>query len=825
MYINYETKFLDMKNNQEVNQQLFEDDAAFNFMKWWWLCLRYWYLFAIGVVISLSLAYYKNRGYMIVYSTFTDILIETSKPMSANDLTMGFFATTSNGMTHVENQRLVLQSIDIVERTVDSMPSLQADFFEKRTFKNVPANAISPIIIDTVSISPPIEGVEYSYCEYQRKGDSTFTISIYDSNDKKIEEISGRFGEPIGCRYFLLVVTPRDKYFDEYNTVSFRLKKRKDLVMEYFSRMMVMKLEGTSVLRVSLTGLDAYRDRAFLEKLADCFLESNLDSKNQAADKTIKFINDQLNVVSDSLARSRSDLNNFRVNARMYGDKTAPLLSKKLDEMSEKGKAIRLKEAYLKYLKNYLTSNIEDESLASPTSLGIQEPRLISLVDQYNQLQIEMFDLGQKNPRYDIVKNQISQIKNQLSELIKSIGDIQKIEKDAFEKDLDEVENTLVQSPGNELAMLGYERAYKINDNYYTYLLEKRSEAQIKKASNFSDNAILQKATVGGMINIGAKQKRYWVYVLLGLVIPLLLVILKEKLNMAIRTEDDVESATKKKFPVIGYIRHTKHKSDEQVIAVKYPNSFFVEQLRVIRTKIEIILQRHEKITMMVSSTESGDGKTYVSLNLAGVFALRSKNVLLIDFDIRKPNLTNTMSGKPSHNFGFVNYMIGDCTLDEAIETTSYGFDFLKAGAIPPNPGEFVRSPKMLEMFEELKSRYDYIIIDTSPLGLVADAYAIFPSVDIKLMIVRSFKTNKYEFSDLSKRLYQDNIKDVYVVLNDFDKSKSCYGYGYGYGYGMRKKIGNYYVTEEFEKDDMSLRERIFDKIQDLTKAIRNIRK
>ena len=810
-------------NNTNVENTFFEEESSFDIIKWVKLCIHYWYVFVIGLVIAFAIAYYKNRSYMPQFVSYTNVLIRSANADMSSSF-IGGFGAGAGGYSGMNNQILILKSYDLVGRTIDSLPQMQTVFYRKKRFKDIPQSGMSPIYVDTISTTS--SGIYSYYYHYERKSDTSFRINVFDrSNDKKIEVIDGVFGEPIGTQYFLINVSKNDKYFNAFDNIYFDLKSKMQLVNEFVSRISIDKIEMSSVLRISLRSVDTYRDRVFLTQHMKSFLDDNLDKKNYEADRTIRFINDQLTIISDSLNKSEADLSNYKISSQMYGSNATSVLSSQMASLDDRGRQIKQKDAYFSYLRKYLKDNIEDGTLASPSTIGLQEPRLISLVDRYNDLQLQLMDLGPKNPQYEVVSNKIKQIKSQMSELITSITDIYKIEKNAYEKDVADLKTKLVQSPDKELAMLGYERKFKLNDNYYTFLLQKRSEAQIRKASNSPDNVVLQDALTGGIINYGEKKKLYIYALVLGLVIPLLLVILKEKLNMAIRTEDDVESATKKKFPVIGYIRHTKHKSDEQVIAAKYPNSFFVEQLRVIRTKIEIILQRHEKITMMVSSTESGDGKTYVSLNLAGVFALRSKNVLLIDFDIRKPNLTNTMSGKLSHNFGFVNYMIGDCTLDEAIETTSYGFDFLKAGAIPPNPGEFVRSPKMLEMFEELKSRYDYIIIDTSPLGLVADAYAIFPSVDIKLMIVRSFKTNKYEFSDLSKRLYQDNIKDVYVVLNDFDKSKSCYGYGYGYGYGMRKKIGNYYVTEEFEKDDMSLRERIFDKIQDLTKAIRNIRK
>ncbi len=807
--------------NNNPNSQLIEEEegSSFNIIEWIMRCLHYWYLFVIGLVIAFAIAYYKNRSYVPVFSSYTHLLIGQSSGYN-NDLIRGFGTSLSGGgNSSMENQKLVLRSYDLVGRTINNLPQLQANYYSKGRFKILPKNGISPISVDTISTTP--KAIYNHYYHFVKKDNNSFTITVFDLSDNKIESIEGRYDEPIGTQSLLMIVkkTPNFNYANE---IYFSLKSKHTLIGEFSSRLYVENIKGSSVLNMSLSSSDSYRDRLFLRQHAESFLNNNLDQKNYEADKTIRFINDQLSIISDSLNISEANLNNYKISSQMFGDNMTTVLSSKMASLEERGKQLKLKDAYFKYLKNYLKSNIEDESLTSPTSIGIQEPRLISLVDKYNELQLEIADLGVRNPQYEIVSNRIKQIKTQLGELLTSVTDVYKIEKKMYDKDVAELNSKLMQAPAKELAMMGYQRKFNINDNYYTYLLQKLSEAQIKKASNFPDHSIMQEAMTGGVINLSDKTSRYTMALLLGLLIPLLLIIIKEKMNVVIRTETDVEKATKNRFPIIGYIRRTNHKEDEKVIAAKYPNSFFVEQLRVIRTKIELILQRHKNITVLISSAESGDGKTYVSLNLAGVFAMRNPKVLLVDFDVRKPNLTRHIDKTLSSKLGYVNYIIGDCTLDEAIGTTSYGFDFLKAGAIPPNPGEFVRSQKLQEMFLELKQRYDYIIIDTSPVGLVTDSYAIFPIVDLKLLIVRSFKTNKYEFADVAKRLYQDKVENVYVIINDFDKTKAGYGRGYGQ---VQKKIGKYYVTEDFEKEKETIMEKIINKYMDLTKRLRNIKK
>ncbi len=800
-----------------------EEISSFNLMEWLMKFVKYWYLFVIGVVITLSIAYYQNRSFVPIYNSSLRMLLK--QDAGSLSYMQNFNSNYGGGdKTNIENQMLLLRSQDLIGRTIDSLPGFNVDFYRKLQFKNIPMYGCSPINIEIIT---SYEAGFYQYYQYEQKGDNRFKITVYNFADNEIETVEGTYDEPVGCKYFLIKVSLNEEYKYE-KSVNFVFRSRNSLIMEFAQKLQIHLLDNTSVLNIAINSDNPKRDIDFLTQHAQSFLDDNLDKKNYEADKTIQFINDQLSIISDSLTRSEMNLNSFQIANNMFGDNSTSILTSKMEVLQQQGKEIKLRDEYFKYLRNYLKSNMETESLASPSTLGIQEPRLIALVDKYNELQTRLLDLGAKNPQYEVISSQISQIKNQLNELISSVSDIYEIEKSSYKKELEQINSLLVAAPGKELKMLDYQRQFKINDSYYTFLLQKRSEAQIRKASNSPDNGVMEKARTISIINATEKQKKYVTSLIIGLIVPMLLIILKELLNNAIRSEKDIERVTRNKFPIIGSVIHTKHKSEDRVIAVKYPNSYFVEQLRVIRTKVELILKRREKITMLISSTESGDGKTYFSLNLAGVFALQKKKVLLIDFDIRKPNLTRTIDDVIKDKRGFVNYIVGDCTLEESVETTPYGFDFLKPGLIPPNPGEFVRSGDVNNMLKKLKEIYDYIIIDTSPLGLVADSYSLFPDADVKLLIVRSFKTNKIEFMSLFKRLVADNINNVYIVLNDVDRAKLGYGYGgsgYGYGYGMRKKLGNYYVTEEFEQEDIPMIARIIDKISDMTKKLRNIKK
>jgi len=356
----------------------------------------------------------------------------------------------------------LLQSQDLIGRTIDSLPKFRVDFYKKLQFKNRPMYASSPIDIDIISISDISYG---KYYLYQRKDNDYFTIKVLDNEDVELETVEGRYNEPVGCKYFLIKVIENNAFRD-VDKVHFRFRNRQELIAEFSSKLAIQLIPNTSVLNISVLSDNPLRDVDFLTAHAQSFLDDNLDKKNYEADKTIQFINDQLGIISDSLSRSESNLNSFKVANKMYGQNNTSILTERMELLENQGKQIRLRDEYFKYLKNYLKNNIDNESLASPTTIGIQEPRLIALVDKYNELQIKLLDLGVKNPQYDVVMSQIRQIKTQLNELINSVSDVYKIEKSSYQSDWSALNKLLVEAPNKELRMLDYERRYKINDSY-----------------------------------------------------------------------------------------------------------------------------------------------------------------------------------------------------------------------------------------------------------------------------------------------------------------------------------------------------------------------
>ncbi len=779
------------------------EESNFNILEWVFKFLRYWYLFIVALVLALGLAYLKNRSWEPEYYTEAKVIIESSDVDNAYNFMQGF----GRGMDYINtnNQLLILGSYDLINRTVQGLP-FGVDFYTRGHFRTNSLYGREPISIELKYADPQLYECEFRFIPIDN---NNFEIVLEDEFSKELFpdfRIKGQYGVPF--ENFLMLATIDKLYLPAENTeFLFCFRDFYSLEEEFAERLQLSYIgEMSSVISISLVGNIVARDRDFINALCVEFLEANLEEKNEEATRTINFINEQLAFIFDSLQISENRLRQYRrqnnmVDVNAY---TSSVLSK-LTSLDVQRSELILKEAYFDELAEYLKESVTEERLVAPSSIGVSDPVLLDLVSKFNELQQKRSDLGEKNPQYERYSKRMDEVRVTMLEVLENVRKVHNMERDAFEKEYISVMTDLQNLPEKELMMINYERAYKINDNYYTYLLQKQSEAQIRKASNVPDNKILQKARISQLpVNSGDKIKIYLLFVIIGFLIPILYIVLKELLNTTIQGERDVMKLTN--IPVLATIRRAGSSSDAKVQTVKNPKSLFTEGFRLIRSRIEFISKRKTDISLLITSAESGDGKTHFAINLSGVYSLVSDKVVLVDMDIRSPKLSERLGYKNVK--GLVHVLIGEATLDEVLikDDKELGFHFLPVGVVPPNPAELVRSEKMMKLLEDLKQRYDYRIIDTSPLGLVSDAYALTNIVDVNLLITRVFKSDKAFFKNFIEQVQQDDVNNPYIVLNDLQIKNGKTGhygkYGYGkYGYGnihyYHQQSAKYYTEDK----------------------------
>jgi len=765
---------------QQQQQNGDDDEGSLNFnpLEWLFTFLHYWYLFVIALVIAMGLAMLKNRRWIPTYYSQGTIVIKESGTYggSASALMSGFGVDA--GYKNVNNQMIMLGSYDLMSRVVDSLPFLNVEYITQGRFKTRQLYRQTPILVESTRLDPRAYGVLY---QVNFEGDGT--IRIASTNEDTPLDLKARYGEPVSCPLFDITIWPTELMVNS-GKIYFRFRSHESLVDEFMSRLKLSFVtEGSTVLALSLVSETPQRDCEFIDELAKIYLLQNLEQKNEVAENSIRFINEQLENLQSSLRVSEGAMTDFRQENKIIDvNSYAGQIMGYLNTYDQQKMEIRLRETYFDYLINYIHTNIENDAVIMPSTMGVTDASLVSLVKQLNDLRIQRGELTEKNVYYAKYTKDMENVKASIEELVNSMRAAMAIEKEDLQRRTSEAEAMLRTLPQKELQMVAIERNYRIDDNYYTFFLQKRAEAEIQKASNTPDNSIMDKARTTAIMNAKAKSKTTSTYLIIGFLIPLVLIILSELLNNKIRSPKDVVKM--KMFRLIGTLRHAKNQNPTLVRAS--PRSSYAEMLRAIRTRIEFVLRRKDKMVICITSTESGDGKTFLATNLAALYAMAGKKVLLVDMDLRKPNIHTKLGLE--NGVGVSNYLIGDCEEEDVYtRDTPFGFDFIHAGTIPPNPGELVHSDKLADTIKRARENYDFVIIDTSPIGLVPDAYAIIEQSDMCLYVIRCMQTNKSFCKQTLEQMQEvvENPEKIQLVLSDIPtEGRHSYGSGYGYGYG-----------------------------------------
>jgi capsular exopolysaccharide synthesis family protein len=384
----------------------------------------------------------------------------------------------------------------------------------------------------------------------------------------------------------------------------------------------------------------------------------------------------------------------------------------------------------------------------------------------------------EKNPLVSKLNIKIDNIKKSIADNISAVRQTTDISIDEMNKRVSKVEAQISNLPKTEQQLGGFERKYRLNDAIYNYLLEKRAEAKITKASNLPDDIILEPANlVGGSPVSPNTKKNYMMAFILGMGLPFSYLILRKALNTKIETQENIERMTN--LPVLGKIIHNYKKTNNVVF--EYPKSPIAESYRVLRTNLDFSMKGGSHKVILVTSCITGEGKSFNALNIAMSYAQLGRRTILLDFDLRKQtSYFNTKADETTH--GLSSYLNNKAGLKDIIlKSPDDKLDYIISGPIPHNPAELIALEQTKSMISELKNQYEYVIIDTPPLAQVTDGFLIMESSDLKVIVVRYNYSKKKVLSMVLKDLQHKNIENISLVLNDNRIKSDQYGYGYGY--------------------------------------------
>jgi capsular exopolysaccharide synthesis family protein len=632
--------------------------------------------------------------------------------------------------------------------------------------------------------------------------DSTFKLKtqaedvvLYDYvSNQHLESIDSlnffglfRFGERVKSKYFDFIVHKSENFSPGRNkdkNLFFFFNDLFLLTLDYQGKLGISTTTPTSsVVAITLTGSHPKKITDFLNSLTKVYVEKNLEKKNKIAYNTVRFIDSRIADIADSLKFAENKLQFYRssnqaMNLSFQGEQ----LYERVNTLESERAAILMKRQYSDYIKNYFEKNQDVSDLVAPSAMDIQDEVLGNLINELLQLNNQRMNYIQNNPKNLFIQDlevQINNVKKTILENINYNYDKIKISLDDIESRMAKINSQISRLPKTERDVIGMERQTKLNDEIYTFLLQKRAEAQIARASNDADYEVVDEAYYfrAGIISPRTKMN-YLIAAFLGLLLPLLYILLKDFFNNKINEIKDVEQLTS--LPLIGQVLHNSSKV--KAIITEYPKSPIADSFRSIRTNINFFAQGRDKMTILITSSMSGEGKSFSSINLASVYALLGKKTLLLGFDLRRPALYKDFNLK--NEKGVTSYLIKNAEIKDIIQPTKIeNLDLITAGPIPPNPVELMASDRNRQFFDELKKIYDYIIIDSSPIGAVTDSFLLFKFADINIFTIRHNYSLKEAVKANLRNIELKKIPNVSILINDIKMNKNSYGYAYQSSY------------------------------------------
>ncbi|MCB0494174.1 MAG: polysaccharide biosynthesis tyrosine autokinase [Cyclobacteriaceae bacterium] len=774
--------------------------------------LNYWYLIVLSLMIALSIAFVRNRYATRVYPVTASIIIRESQETSEAKLLYSN-SILSNYRNYL-NEPYILKSFPLIETTLEDL-NFVVSFYKE-------GNVLTSDVYDFV----PLEA--YVINENGRKS-ASYSFTIVDENSYTIggrnengsAAMTYHFNDTIS--YDGITLLARLKTDREYkrfygDPFVFSYQQPNAISNQYVSGLKVSWAEeGAGIMNLSIEGASPQKNIDFLRGLISNYQEYDLDKKSRTATGAIQFIDQQLVAYSDSLKKVELKLEVFKSN-NVFTDLSseANRLYSKLSVLEKEKSEIIIQRNYYQYLEEYISNSDPMDQAILPSSVGISDGILTGLVSKMIDLQLEI-KLYMRNERGDnpLIAEKINRIKNlrkDIAALMLNQQSAEKLRLNYYDDQVKLLEKQINSLPDAERRLVGIQRNYSLLENLYLYLLQKRAEVSISKASTTSDIVVVNPPKREGGFTSPKIEQNYFIAVGLGLALPFIIFVLLELGNTRVQSREDVEQICT--IPFIGGVGHKQ--SDDNLVVQRRPKSAVSESFRSLRSNLNYFTGNEDHKVFMVTSSVSGEGKTFTSLNLATVLALSNKKTLIIGADMRKPRIFSDLG--LTNDVGLSSYLSGLAPLEEAVQKTNIdNLYMMSGGPVPPNPAELLLRPIMDKMMEELKLKFDFIILDTPPVALVTDAFVLSKYADHSLFLVRQNYTPRMVLHTIQD-YYQDNrIQNISILLNDIYKSGLGYGYGYGYGYsygyGYGYGYGNgygYYDEGENHKEKPGFLAKLF---------------
>lgn len=786
----------------EPNNYLMEDEetSGFDYKTFLIKLLMYWPWIAGCVIAALVGAFFYLKTQTPLYTVSSSVLIknENSKPgnSGASLADLGFVTSSTQNF---DNELEILRSRTLLKKVVTSL-DLYIDYTLPGSFRPTELYKQSPV---KVWITPEeADRLGSAKVDLHFKQNQLYEVTITHNAQewkKVIEKLPAVFSTPAGVFTFSADSLQPASHVPEL--IQAKITSPNWVAASFRGRLNVAATnKTTTIAQLSLTDSQVARGTDFLNKLVELYNEEGNNDKNEVAAKTAEFIDERINIINHELGTTESELASFKQRAGVVdiaSDATQAAGEQASYERAYAENEVQL--SLMNHLKNHILST-ENQYEVIPANIGLTNGDLNTVVERYNEMLIERKRLlrtsHEDNPAVQSLNASIEVMRNSVMAAIQTAEKGLQINRQALKTQTRKFAGKVSDAPVQEKEYLSMSRQQEIQANLYLMLLQKREENNITLASTANNARVIDEPLAGGQVSPQSSQI-YMLALVLGLGFPVGILFLWGLLQFKIKTRADVERITK--LPLIGDIPLTEEAKDNAIVVRENRNELMEEVFRSVRTNVQYMLSEGQKVILFTSTT-SGEGKSFSAGNLACSFAFMGKKIVIVGLDIRKPGLNKVF--QLSHKGVGISQYLADPDHSDLLSlcqksTVSDNLYILPGGSIPPNPTELVARKALDQALEILKEHFDYVILDTAPIGMVTDTQLIARVADLSVYVCRSGYTAKSEFKLINALKEEGKLPHPCILLNGIDMNQrengSYYGYGkYGkYGkYGYGKKYG-----------------------------------
>lgn len=803
--------FNDMEEAQEKPFNIYE--IVFKY-------LVYWPWFIISVIVCLAAAFVYLRYSTPVYSVYSTVLIKETDPrskMSGSNALMalqdvGGFSMTSNFDNEVE----ILKSVSLAKKVVTDM-GLYISTYRCRTFgyalplyKNTPLNVyMNPLEADKLK---GIVSLDIKYAtsgQLSVKGEYNIIDEEYKIEEQQFTTLPAVLTTPVG----VITISKNEAYIEEEGKAAEDTHLRSVIVrplaaaQAYSANLSVEPTsKTTTIAAVTLQTGNTLLGMDYINNLIRQYNNDANDEKNQVASKTAEFIDERLAIINKELGSTETEMAEFKQRAGVTDVKTdAQLVLEENTRYEQQRIQNATQISLVEFLKSYI-NNPANANEVIPANVGLEDQGLTSVISQYNTMLIERKKLlrtsSESNPAVINLNTGIEAMRTSVQTSVESVLEGLKITKADLDRKANRLESRISNAPQYEKEFLNISRQQEIKAQLYTILLQKREENAITLAATANNGRIIENPLASAAPVSPKKAIIALAALIIGIGLPVAFIYLRDLLKYKIEDRSDVERITD--VSILAEIPKTKVPEKGAIVVRENHNNMMEEVFRGLRTNLLFMLEKDQKV-IMVSSTQPGEGKSFVAGNLATSLAFLGKKVVIVGMDIRKPGLNRVFS-LSARAYGITNYLSNpeEVKLLDMIQPSdvSPNLDILPGGPVPPNPTELVTRDVLDSAISQLCEKYDYVILDTAPIGMVPDSAIIGRVADILVYVCRADFTPKSGFEYINVLKSDKKFPKLATVLNGIDMTQRKHSYGYGYGrkYGYGRGYGYGYGYGEADK-------------------------